>query len=245
MGPTREGQGRLAKGWRCNLLTLAESRSCWEENKNGPPQSPLRTVLGRGSVALSPGSPGFPVSPWSQQPRSSPELAALPWTRSCLWRPQHPASRTHSCTQGRGPRAVRRPASRTSPLWLSVPPAEGQTGCPLRAIGAGGAGAPGLDSGGLCPSGDRRPCGSRSRPPTHRQAGGGALRSRCQAQRTFHWVQGSVTMATAGGGSRTPQNSEEHMGEGRTRAGAPSRPREGGAAPSGSPSSARFIPVFF
>lgn len=35
------------------------------------------------------------------------------------------------------------------------------------------------------------------------------------------------------------------MGEGRTRAGAPSRPREGGAAPSGSPSSARFIPVFF
>lgn len=81
---------------------------------------------------------------------------------------------------------------------------------------------------GLCLRGDRRPCGSRSQPPTYRQAWGGALRSRCQAQRTRHWVQGSVTMATAGGGSRTPQNSEEHMGEGRTREGAPSRPPGGG-----------------
>lgn len=36
LGPAGGGQGRLAKGWRCNLLTLAESRDCWEENKNGP-----------------------------------------------------------------------------------------------------------------------------------------------------------------------------------------------------------------
>ena len=59
-GPAREGQGgrgALTEGPCCNLLTLAESWGCGEENKSCPQQTPLRAVLGRRSVAPSPGSP--------------------------------------------------------------------------------------------------------------------------------------------------------------------------------------------
>lgn len=115
----------------------------------------------------------------------------------------------------------------TSPLWLSAPPAKGQTRRPLRAVGTGHAGAPGLGSQGAVSPWGQEPCGSQSWLPPQRQAAGGAPPSRCRAQRTFHWVQGSVTMATAGGGSRAHPNSEEHMGEGRTREGAPSSPGGG------------------
>lgn len=70
-------------------------------------------------------------------------------------------------------RGVRRPATRTSPLWLSVPPAKGQTRSSLRAVGAGRAGAPGLDSRGAVSPWGQEPCGSRAgRPRRGRQQAG-------------------------------------------------------------------------
>lgn len=62
LGPAG-GQGRLAKGWRCNLLTLAESRDCWEENQNGPQQTPLRPVPGRGQWRSPHGPRDFVCTP--------------------------------------------------------------------------------------------------------------------------------------------------------------------------------------
>lgn len=197
-----------------------------------PPANPTESCPGAGISRALPRVPvisGVPrVSAATQFPRAArPAVdAVLPVTSPA---PRQQDSQLNPRERVRG---VRRPATRTSPLWLSVPPAKGQTRSSLRAVGAGRAGAPGLDSRGAVSPWGQEPCGSRSRPPTQRQAAGWALPSGCQAQRTFHWVQGSVTMATAGGGSRTPQNSEDIWGrEERER-----EPHAGpGAAPSGSP----------
>lgn len=237
LGPAG-GQGRLAKGWRCNLLTLAESRDCWEENQNGPQQTPLRPVPGRGQWRSPHGPQDFVCPPGLSNhagPQSWPPCRGL--GPACDVPSAPPAGLTAAPQRaGLGQsEGLSGSASHLQRDRLDAPESHRCRSCRGSRPGFWG----------LCLRGDRRPCGSRSPPPTHRQAWGGALRSRCQAQRTLHRVQGSVTMATAGAGSRTPQNSEEHMGEGRTRGGAPSRPPRGGAAaPSGSPSSAPFIPVF-
>lgn len=102
----------------------------------------------------------------------------------------------------------------------------------LRVLGASHANVPILAAvgGGLGLHGEtalaRNP-GSRvaGRPRTGRQAGGRVLQPGCQAQRTFHWVQVSITMATARWWKQNASKFRgDYTGEERTSKGSLSRP---------------------